>query len=119
MAFTMQDSTTICQQELGRTVCRTSDNRSAYDRARESATESQPDYYDLGARMRERREERRAQQQREIEQAEAARLRGTVIQLLVQGDCEAAVSTALRGGSIELAQQAREFCAAGPPTPPR
>jgi hypothetical protein len=44
-------------------------------------------------------------------------LRRQVSELLALDDCAGAVRTALSGGDINLAREAREFCASAPPSP--
>jgi hypothetical protein len=62
-------------------------------------------------------ERRQARLLRDAANVRAA-LRRDVTRLLSEQQCEAAVRTALRGGDLELAREARAFCAAGTPDNP-
>ena len=78
-----------------------------------SATPNYSGFSALGAAIRANRERHRQQR------AEEARdtMRRDVGARLANGDCPGAIQIALNGGDVELANQARQFCAAAPASP--
>jgi len=62
-------------------------------------------------------ERRQARLLRDAANVRAA-LRGEVTRLLSEQRCDEAVRTALRGGDLDLAREARAFCATGTPDSP-
>lgn len=131
-----QDTTTVCRPLGSQVICETTQRQTgmdAYNAARTAASARQApvasspgscaggDWLLAGCTYGAHRAAREAREaeasQREAETAQT-NLRYAVAALLERGMCAEAISAALQGGDVDLATQARSFCAAPTPSQP-